>query len=494
MIAPMPTARITHFDLPIKTEPALREYVRRAFGVEIPDTKVCEHHTTPWRAFADAYFARSPVTVWKGSRGFSGKTFLLSLLSTIEGQCLGADVNLLGGSAEQSNRVHDAATRFWSHPSAPRGDISRTLGGSTEWRMGNTMQALVASQRSVRGPHPQRLRLDEVDEIDLEIFHAAMGQTMFDTRRPHTAPQTVIASTWQNINGTMTYVLDQAKQKGWPVYEWCYRECLEPHGWLLKSEVARKRHEVSSRMWDIEYELGKPTVTEDSAFPLYGDANRITCEYDPTLRIAIGIDFGFRTFAATVSQWRNNPWRRYQIGEYQAHGLTTPAALKEFRDEVLPRIIPASIRERGQRRGLLWSQVLAELIDQIGCDPAGDNDQSSTGMADVDDTRRMFPGVRVLFMTDPQHKDPEWRAEQIRRMILDADGQVTWFVDPTKCPLSDAAIENSIYPKHKDGTQEKRKMVKDGKTDHLRDASGYEANVVGAWGRVGASGEKLSWL
>jgi hypothetical protein len=36
----------------------------------------------------------------------------------------------------------------------------------------------MASQASVRGPHPHRLRLDEVDEMALDIFDAAMGQTL----------------------------------------------------------------------------------------------------------------------------------------------------------------------------------------------------------------------------------------------------------------------------------------------------------------------------
>ena len=37
---------------------------------------------------------------------------------------------------------------------------------------------LTASQKSVRGPHPPSLLLDEIDEMDLEIFDAALGQPM----------------------------------------------------------------------------------------------------------------------------------------------------------------------------------------------------------------------------------------------------------------------------------------------------------------------------
>ena len=83
------------------TPDELREVLWRAFRLRLPDVRVCEHHT-PWAAFCDAFFARAPVVVWKGLRGLAGKTFSLGLLTVAEGVFLGADVNLLGGSGQQS--------------------------------------------------------------------------------------------------------------------------------------------------------------------------------------------------------------------------------------------------------------------------------------------------------------------------------------------------------------------------------------------------------
>jgi hypothetical protein len=66
---------------------------------------------------------------------------------------------------------------------------------------GNRIVALMASTKSVRGPHPQRLRLDEVDEIK-------QGDP---GRRPGPADgkggiksHVVGASTHQYPDGTMT--------------------------------------------------------------------------------------------------------------------------------------------------------------------------------------------------------------------------------------------------------------------------------------------------
>jgi hypothetical protein len=170
---------VYRFELPLQTEEELKLFLEVSFGFRIPDVAICPGHTSPWRAFADAYFARSRVAIWKASRGLGGKSLTLALLGLVEALTLKVDVNVLGGSGEQSKRVHDYMTKAWTYPDAPR-----HLLASDPYRMettltwGNTIRALLASQTSVRGPHPVRLRLDEVDEADLGIVTAALGQPM----------------------------------------------------------------------------------------------------------------------------------------------------------------------------------------------------------------------------------------------------------------------------------------------------------------------------
>jgi hypothetical protein len=238
------------------TDAELKVYLLDTFGVRLPDTPCCPKHSTPFRAFADAFFARSPVLVWEASRGFGGKSFMLSLLSLTEACALGACVNLLGGSGEQALRVLEAMTKFWAAPRAPHELLaSEPAKRETKFLEGNWVRALMASTRSARGPHPQRLRMDEADEMTIEILDAAMGQTMSLGGVP---AQTVLSSTHHYADGTMTEIKKRAAAKGWPIHTWCYRECLEPHGWLMQSEIARKQIEVTQGMWDAEYELQEP--------------------------------------------------------------------------------------------------------------------------------------------------------------------------------------------------------------------------------------------
>jgi hypothetical protein len=242
---------------PPEDDDELWYYMKAVWGMNIPRERICKGHKAPFEAFADAYFCRTPISVWKASRGFGGKSTLLGLLTIMEATTLGAQVTVLGGSASQSTRVHEVTHEAWLHPRAPvnllKTDPTRF---QTRLTNGAWILALMASQKSVRGPHPQRLRLDEVDEMEIELFEAAQGQPM-DARGVQS--QTVISSTHQYPDGTMTELLRRANDKDWPVYEWCWRESLEPHGWLSKDMVERKRHEVSKTMWDTEYDLQEPS-------------------------------------------------------------------------------------------------------------------------------------------------------------------------------------------------------------------------------------------
>ena len=233
----------------------LWELVRTLWGVEIPRVACCEGHSAPFEAFADAYFARHEVAVWKASRGLGGKSFLLALLAITEMVTLRANVTVLGGSGEQSENVHNYMITHWSKPFAPT-DLLRTDPAKKETKLqyGNTCRALMASQTSVRGPHPERLRLDEVDEMKWDIFKAALGQPM---SRNGVDSHTVCSSTHQYTDGTMTKVLQMAGERGWPVFFWCYRENMQ--SWLTEREVERTQARVPALMWQVEYELGEPS-------------------------------------------------------------------------------------------------------------------------------------------------------------------------------------------------------------------------------------------
>lgn len=350
----------------IRDEADLAEYLVSKFGIVIPSKRCCSGHRPPWEAFCDAYFARSPVTVWKASRGFGGKSQTLALLGNVEAATLRADVNVLGGTGQQSERVLEAMDRFWQYPTAPRELLaSEPAKKETRFIWGNWIRALMASTASVRGPHPQRLRMDEVDEMDLQILDAAMGQTM---ARPGIPAQTVLSSTHHYPDKTMSEILKRASDRGWPVYEWCWRETLEPHGWLPQSEVSRKRLEVTEAMWAAEYDLQEPS-SDNRAI--------VTEAVEKMFRRELG------HFPGTVGKLVQveGPVRRARY----AHGADWArkqdyTQVVTFRVDVTPMRLVAWIRQRR----LPWPQMVALLEDRID-EYGGTAMHDGTGLGDVID-------------------------------------------------------------------------------------------------------------
>ena len=218
----------------------------------------CEGHVAPAQALLDALRARNSVVLWIASRGFGGKTFLLALLAAANAILFETDVIILGGSGQQSLRVVERLHRSFAAGHMPRDWLASAPGlTKTTFAWGNTIQALKASQTAVRGAHPTRLLLDEIDEMELRILEAAQGQPM---DRDGVRAQTVMSSTHQHPDGTVTAMRRRAADLGWPVYEWCYRETLKPHGWLTEGQVVRKQAELSRTMWAVEYELQEPSA------------------------------------------------------------------------------------------------------------------------------------------------------------------------------------------------------------------------------------------
>jgi len=256
------------FRLPITSEKVLKDYLRLAFGVQLPDKAVCPGHVSPFRAFADAYFARSRIAVWKASRGLGGKSFMLAALRAVETSTLPADVTILGGSGEQAQRIIEHQARLWNYRDAPRYLLQDDpTARAIRFITGNKVLALTASTRSARGPHPQRLRLDEVDEMDLKILDAALGQPM---AKPGIPVNVVESSTHQYADGVMSEVLKRAEIRDHPVYEWCWRETsVDPiyGGWLTSAMVEDARSLVTAEMWRTEYDLQEPAPGARAIMP-----------------------------------------------------------------------------------------------------------------------------------------------------------------------------------------------------------------------------------
>lgn len=248
---------------PPRDDDELWHLVKALWGVEISRAKVCPEHDAPFDWFADSFFARQPQTIALGSRGLSGKSLTMANLGLTQAVVLGSETTILGGSGAQSQNLHTHMRNAWESPNAPRYMLADESAIKIELTNKAIIRPLTASQKTVRGPHPQRLLLDEVDEIKQDIFDAAKGQPMPQKNWlgvPIPA-QTAMTSTLQYADGTMMKEMKRFAEVGMKTHSWCYRENLTTHGgWLSPEFVEQKKLEMPAEMWRVEYELGEPSI------------------------------------------------------------------------------------------------------------------------------------------------------------------------------------------------------------------------------------------
>jgi hypothetical protein len=289
-----------------QTDDELYWTVRAMWGVTIPRTKVCPDHVPPFEVFADAFFGRDgSIAFWHGSRGLSGKSYTLSVLGLTKAVLRGADVNLLGGSMNQSTNIHEAMRNALDYENAPREMLVHE--GREEIRFTNKakIRPLTASQKTVRGPHPPFLLLDEIDEMELAILDAALGQPLPQKNwmGEEIKPYTVMCSTWQNPEGTFTAVKRRFEERGMPTKAWCYRESAnEVDGWLSWETIEAKKQEIPAEMWRVEYELGEPSIG-NRAFDSQAVEDTFSLPFEPEALVKhqVAKDFEYFTFEKPIS-------------------------------------------------------------------------------------------------------------------------------------------------------------------------------------------------
>jgi len=162
--------------------------------------------------------------IWACRSG--SKTFLFGGLDSWVKSCSRHhyETRLLGGSKDQSLLSYKAMSRFRDEtdPLNTRldGDI---LQSRATFLNKSEVSILTASMTAVRGPHPQSLKLDEVDEIDEEVYEAALSQPMENFGYKDSLG---MFSTNHNVMGQMDKALVNAKEHGHGIYKYCIWEVM----------------------------------------------------------------------------------------------------------------------------------------------------------------------------------------------------------------------------------------------------------------------------
>ncbi len=182
-------------------------------------------HTPQFRAVSDVLRdVALYYVIWACRSG--SKTFLFGGLNAWVKSCSKPryETKILGGSRDQSLLSYQAMKLFRDETDPMNSRLIRDIMQSrAEFVNKSEVSILTASRTSVRGPHPQALLLDEVDEIDEQIYQDALSQPM--SKFGHKAVLGMF-STNHNVMGQMDRALANAKERGHSIYRYCIFECL----------------------------------------------------------------------------------------------------------------------------------------------------------------------------------------------------------------------------------------------------------------------------
>jgi hypothetical protein len=439
---------------PCRDAEALHAWVRLFCGLDVPRVAVCAGHDAPFDYLCRAYFEpASDLVVWAPRGG--GKTRLAAVATLLDLlHKPGTSVRILGGSLEQSMKMLDYLLPDL-HRLAKR-HLKKTRGRLITLDHGGNVAVLPQSQRSVRGLRVQKLRCDEVELFDPDVWEAAQ----LVTKSAGGVRGAVEAlSTHHAVGGLMRRVIDEAKTHDVPVMRWCLLDVLEScpaerdceecalhddcggrakragGGWVTRDDAVAMKRRVSLETWQSEMLCQRPS-TRGRVFPTF-DVDRHVKEFEPPAgRWSLGMDFGFA--APTVALWIVDDGRAaWVIDEHIEAGRTLEQHVRLIAERPWP------------------------TARDIACDPAGLQRNSHTATSDVALLRQHGHRVRCR----PSRITAG--LELIRRALQPAEGEPRLVIHP-RCVGLIRALQGYRYP-----PTGGELPLKDGDHDHAVDALRY---------------------
>jgi len=490
-----------------RTRRDLANYIKVFLGIDVPDVRLCDGHATPmdylWYAYSsddigqrsedsghrtedrrqipEACLAprftrgRTPekvpgpfirkngdCIVWANRGG--GKTELAAIATLLD--CIfkpGCQIRILGGSGEQSGRMYEYLTSF-----VAKGFEAFLAGPVRKERCsflnGSKVEVLTQSATSVRGTHVQKLRCDEVELFDEQVFAAAKFVTH--------SKDSIIASmetisTMHRPYGLMQKLITDAGKNGTPVFKWCMWEVIErcigrscsqcplwcdgggrakrAGGYLKIDDCITQMLRASRAGFESEMLCRRPSL-ENVVFAEFDPALHVEpVDYDANLPLYRALDFGFvNPFVCLWLQVDSSGCVRV-IDEY----VRSRAAIDVHADEIKRRT-PCS----------------EEQVAATFCDPAGAGRNDVTGTSSVKELRSR--GIRTHY----RRSNILAGIELIRRALRSGDGASRLVISP-RCVRLIEALQCYHYPDTATSGPDAELPLKDGVYDHPIDALRY---------------------
>jgi len=263
------------------------------------------------------------------------------------------ETTILGGSLEQSEKSYKAMNDFWEATELSSKYLKHEpMKTKTEWTNGSIASVLTASTKSARGPHPQRLIMDEIDEMDEVVYAAALSQPQSKHGIPASLGQ---LSTNHKMGGVMDMAIERAIESGIKIYRWCIWECLQSckdykcstcklssycpgkhmkkaDGYYHIDDLVQKLYTLSEYTLQVEWfceKIGRDDLVYGAQYDDEINSPNDLPVFDPTKPVRISIDWGgTNPFSCGVwQQFKSLGWVR--VDEVYMGNTTNARFMKE---------------------------------------------------------------------------------------------------------------------------------------------------------------------
>ncbi len=369
-------------------------------------------------------------------------------------------MRILSGSGEQAGRMYEYLISFL------RNGFEKLLAGpirksKCRFANGSTVEVLTQSPMSVRGQHIQKLRCDEVELFDEDVFAAAKFTTQSTAGLLATME---MISTMHRPYGLMQKIVASAPDFGTPILKWCLWEVIEKCidrtcsqcplwsdcggkakrgvGYLKIDDCITVMRRASRAGWEAEMLCKKPS-RENVVFDEFEPSIHVReVDYDPNLPLYRTLDFGFvNPFVCLWVQVGENGIVRV-IDEYVRSRATIDVHAEEIK----------------KRTPVEEGRIAATFSD-----PAGKSTSDITGTSAVKELRTL--GIVTRFRRSGILEG----LELIRRSLRAGDGKNRLLISP-RCQRLIEAMQCYRYP---EGGRAGELPLKDGLYDHPIDALRY---------------------
>jgi hypothetical protein len=465
------------------TPDQLHGYLRAVLGFNVPRHALVPGHDAPFDYLCHAFFEdRRPrdMVVW-ASRG-SGKTQLAAIATLLDLLFKhGIQIRILGGSFEQSSRMHEYLRRLLTGDAFSDLIDGRFTDTHVRLRNGSGVQVLSQSQRDVRGQRVHKLRCDEVEMFEPDVWEAAqlitrtgrcgdtlvrgsiealstmhrrgglMARLIGEKSKVQTAKvqmenqqtgsdedldfgaldfelSTRRVFRW-NVLDVLEHCPDWRSCETCPLFADCRGRAKASHvrGFVRIDDVIAQLHRVGQATWKAEMLCERPN-TSDAVFPEFDPAAHVFDDDGLVLPAANrrmwcgGIDFGFR--APTVVLWAvidrdDSDAPLFIIDELVVREHTTQEVIDLARQHMAARSLSRP--------------------EFFAADPAGLACNEHTGQSTIALWRR----AGFVIRTCPSHIEPGILA--VRRRLKRGDGAITLRIH-RRCNHLINALHTYRYP------------------------------------------------